>query len=828
MANATHAAAAGFQAGGASTWFPRLSGDSTTYLIILGAIATILSVAAAATIQMKREQMTAVERIALQTKQFEQFVSHSATLAASTLDRTRKTLDRAVRTTAVPVIIQDPMVRNLIAVRGDGMVYWDRRGVPQQPSTFAGNPLFRRLVATEGTAPIAGTFGASASGPGPLAIAQRARDIPDLYYVTVLDTAALATSLQDIRGARSEALFITDTAGNMIVRTTGNSVPATLLPFAQTMFEPLVANSPVTKTFVHEGRNYMASAMQIPGYDLRVLSLTHAAEELSWTDYLPLWSIMIFGPSLLGAALAWALLNQMEHTARSRNALRRTEERFELAVSGARCGIWDWDVPNRSMYWSGAMSALLGTGQQPRIVRIDELENRLHPDDRRALRDIEESILAGSENYDETFRVRHEGGHYIWLRAKGQAYHTLRTEHPRLSGIALDISDQKQAAERLSVTERVLKAAFENAAEAFVLWDREGRLILCNRRFMEFYGLTQAKLGDARSNLLARVHPHDLRKGEGPLELFNLGGTTGTVELQRVDDRWLLVSERQATEEARIMVATDITALKKNEDALQASHRQLQEQALKLGEIATKLEREKQRAEEGSRSKTEFLANMSHELRTPLNAIMGFSDAMQNEVLGPLPPRYVGYARDIHASGEALLHLIDEVLNMARIESGQLELRLAPTDLSALVDEATHEIEEKAKAAGITLRTQLRDLPAVRADSKAIREVMSNLLSNALKFNSTSGYVTIETRMLGDQASVWIHDTGIGIAPENLPRVIKPFERIEKSTKASKIQGTGLGLAASNGIITRHGGRLTIESDPGLGTSVCFTLPLAA
>jgi two-component system cell cycle sensor histidine kinase PleC len=188
----------------------------------------------------------------------------------------------------------------------------------------------------------------------------------------------------------------------------------------------------------------------------------------------------------------------------------------------------------------------------------------------------------------------------------------------------------------------------------------------------------------------------------------------------------------------------------------------------------------------------------------------------------------VGYARDIHTSGEALLRLIDEVLNMARIESGQFELSFAPTDLTALVEDATIEIEEKARAAGITLRTQLRDLPAVRADRKAIREVMSNLLSNALKFNASSGYITIETRMLGDLASVWIHDTGIGITPENLPRVIKPFERIEKATKASKTSGTGLGLAASNGIITRHGGRLTIESEAGIGTSVCFTLPLAA
>jgi PAS domain S-box-containing protein len=309
---------------------------------------------------------------------------------------------------------------------------------------------------------MAGAFERQQAGTGSLAIAKRSADDPVRIYVTLLDKQKLAAELQDIKGQRSEALFVIDSNGRTINRTTRNSTHAALLSEVLNALPPTIASSPLSRQFEHKGQSYLAAAMQIPGYDLRVVSITRAAEVLSsWTDYLPLWSIMIFGPSLLGAALSWALLNQMEQTTRSRNALRRTEERFELAVSGARCGIWDWDVPNRSMYWSGAMNALLGLGSQPRIVRLDELTDRLHAEDRNTLRNIEEAILRGGEHYDESFRLRHEDGHYVWVRAKGHAYRTLRAEHPRLSGIALDITDQKQAAERLNVTERVLKAAFE-------------------------------------------------------------------------------------------------------------------------------------------------------------------------------------------------------------------------------------------------------------------------------------------------------------------------------------------------------------------------------
>ncbi len=830
MASATQAASSISRPGKLGTRLQLGSRNGTATWIILGTVATILSIAAATAIQMRREHLLMAEQVEREIREFRDFVSLSGRLVGLSLDRTRQIVSATVRAApGTAALVSDPMLANVIATNTNGDVYWDKTGMPAQPWSLGSTPMLQRFLAQPEAPFVVGTIDLPDTTQATLALAMKAAGNADQINIAVLKADALASSLEKIRGQRTEGLFIVDGTSRTVAQTGKNSAPAVLLGEVLSTLPPGISSTPLSRELEHQGQSFMASAVQIPGYDLRIVSIARAGTiASSWIDYLPLWSVMILGPSLLGAALAWALLNQMEQTSRSNTALRRTEERFELAVSGARCGIWDWDIANGRMYWSGAMNALLGLGSQPRVIQVDELENRLHPEDRNTIHNIESTIRGGAGTYDESFRLRHEDGRYVWIRAKGQAYRTLRNETPRLSGIALDISDQKNAVERLNVTERVLKAAFDNAAEAFALWDRQGRLILCNHRFMEFYGLEEAKLGDTRESLIGRTTSPDTASIGAMLELHDHGGSTGTVELQQANERWLLVSERQATEDARIMVATDITALKQHEDALQVSHRQLQDQALKLAEIATRLEHEKSRAEEGSRSKTEFLANMSHELRTPLNAIMGFSDAMRNEVLGPLPPRYVSYASDIHHSGETLLRLIDEVLNMARIESGKHELQLTPTDLTSLVTECVGAIEDQATAAGITLRLKLRNLPPVLVDKGAICEVMSNLLSNALKYNSSDGFVTIETRQLGDKASVWIHDTGVGISQANLARVVKPFERLEKSTNSNKRGGTGLGLAVANALVAMHGGKLDIESEPGIGTSVYFTLPQAA
>jgi len=196
-------------------------------------------------------------------------------------------------------------------------------------------------------------------------------------------------------------------------------------------------------------------------------------------------------------------------------------------------------------------------------------------------------------------------------------------------------------------------------------------------------------------------------------------------------------------------------------------------------------------------------------------------------MLGQLPPRYVEYASDIHRSGQHLLDLINDVLNMARIESGKLELDRVPVDTALLIGEVVRTVEPRAKEAGIEIRVNTPDLPRVFVDKRTIKQVLLNLMSNAVKFNTDAGVVTVEARREEGGVSVWIHDTGIGIAELDLPRVVKPFERVEPASLGRRRGGMGLGLAVSNALIEMNGGRLEIESEVGVGTSVSFTLPLA-
>jgi two-component system cell cycle sensor histidine kinase PleC len=236
---------------------------------------------------------------------------------------------------------------------------------------------------------------------------------------------------------------------------------------------------------------------------------------------------------------------------------------------------------------------------------------------------------------------------------------------------------------------------------------------------------------------------------------------------------------------------------------------------------------EKVRAEAANQSKSEFLANMSHELRTPLNAINGFSEIMLAEMFGPLGDgRYKDYAQDILNSGQHLLALINDILDMSKIEAGKMALSFEQVTVEDLAEEAARLIRTRAEAAGLTLTLELPPLPEIEADYRAVKQVLLNLLSNAVKFTPRGGRVSISAEQVGgDTVRIAVRDTGIGIAAEDLERLARPFEQIE-SQQAKTQQGTGLGLALSKALVEMHGGSLGLESAPGQGTVASFRLPV--
>jgi two-component system, cell cycle sensor histidine kinase PleC len=804
-------------------WAGMTAKRRTSLWIVFGTFATVLSVAAAAAIQLRKDHAIALEQVERESRSF---VSVTGALVTGALDRTQVMLARASRISPGAAVATDPALINVVATDALGNVAWDKNGIPIAPRRLSDTTLLRKLSATPDSVRFAaGTFADNEFGKSPFAVAMRSDSIAGQYMFALIDPRYLTTLLESVQGSRSVGVILADAQTRRIAST---AIDDALYAQVAAAIPATASTTPSLRYITESGSNYLTTTRAIPGYDLRLVTVVRAADALSgWYQSLPLYSIMIFGPSLLGAALAWALLNQMERTSRVDGVLRRTEERFELAVSGARCGIWDWDIANKRLYWSGAMNALLGRGKQPRILSLDEAEQLIHPDDRFVLTAIESSVRSGADAYDRTFRAKHADGHWVWMRAKGQHYRTLRSEDGRLSGIVIDISDQKRADARIDAVERVLEAAFENAAEAFVFWDRDDQLIVCNKRFQDFYGIDGVRAGETRDAIFKRARtPGEGADSGAPLEMFDSSGNTGTIELQRAGNRWLLVSERRALEGGKIAVATDITALKAHEDELEASRSLLETQTRELSELAKRLESEKDRAEEGSRAKSEFLANVSHELRTPLNAIIGFSDVMRNEMLGALPPRYAEYASDINRSGQHLLDLINDVLSMARIEAGKIELEFVAVDPSQLVNDAIKTIKPKADEAGLQFRINTPDLPPVKADKRAIKQVLLNLLSNAIKFNSSDGYITVETRASEGGVAIWIHDTGVGIDEGDIPRVMKPFEKAGTAGHKNN-GGMGLGLPVSIALVELHGGKLVIESELAIGTSVYFTLPYA-
>lgn len=235
----------------------------------------------------------------------------------------------------------------------------------------------------------------------------------------------------------------------------------------------------------------------------------------------------------------------------------------------------------------------------------------------------------------------------------------------------------------------------------------------------------------------------------------------------------------------------------------------------------------KAKAEVANRVKTDFLANMSHELRTPLNAIMGFSELLKTQLLGPLGHQsYVEYAADIHHSAAHLLEIINDILDIAKVEAGKVDLDEKSVNVATIIVASLRLIGERAAEAGVRIRTEVDpDLPRLLADERLLKQILINLLSNAVKFTPSGGSVTVAARREGDgRIAVEVADTGIGIAAEDLPRVMEPFGQADSALNR-KYDGTGLGLPLVRSFVELHGGIFVLRSEPRAGTTATAFFP---
>jgi signal transduction histidine kinase len=247
--------------------------------------------------------------------------------------------------------------------------------------------------------------------------------------------------------------------------------------------------------------------------------------------------------------------------------------------------------------------------------------------------------------------------------------------------------------------------------------------------------------------------------------------------------------------------------------------------AIQNARLYREIEEKSRQIEAANRHKSEFLANMSHELRTPLNAIIGFSEVLQERLFGELNEKQAEYTDDILTSGRHLLSLINEILDLSKVEAGRMELELATFDLPLAIDNARTFVRERAIKHGITLDVDVDErLGDYVGDERKIKQILLNLLSNAVKFTAEGGRIEISARKISGSVEISVSDTGIGIAPEDLPKIFEEFRQVG-SDYSHKVEGTGLGLTLAKKFVELHGGKIWVTSELGKGSTFSFSLP---
>jgi signal transduction histidine kinase len=365
--------------------------------------------------------------------------------------------------------------------------------------------------------------------------------------------------------------------------------------------------------------------------------------------------------------------------------------------------------------------------------------------------------------------------------------------------------------ERGRRAEGILAEAVRGMSEGFLVLDPEGRLVMCNDRYREFYPAIADLLvpGTPFEAILRRCVLAGEVEATDPeaaiASRFASRGDGFIGEEQLASGRWIRVSDRRTVDGGMVGIRTDVTEAKWHEEELRTA---------------------KEAAEAANQAKSEFLASMSHELRTPLNAIIGFSEVMKEQIVGTLADRYRDYARDIHRSGRHLLDLINDLLDTAKIEAGQLEYHEEPVGLREILDEAIRLTRLSESDARHTLDFDVSEpLPALMGDRRSLKQVLINLLGNAVKFTPEGGHIGVAASTADGSLEIMIRDTGISIPKNRIVDLCQPFKRIE-NVLSRQHQGSGMGLFITKALVERHGGTLVIESGLGEGTTVRVRLPL--
>ncbi|MDB5366593.1 MAG: hypothetical protein JWM77_2520 [Rhodospirillales bacterium] len=499
----------------------------------------------------------------------------------------------------------------------------------------------------------------------------------------------------------------------------------------------------------------------------------------------------------------------------SRIALEASEGRFRTILESASAGIVIVDAEtSRIGLVNPAAEKLFGADQGG----LDGLSyfDLLDANVRAGAAALNEAHLGGnSAVFRGERRFQRLDGSSFWGEVNGAPGTDPSSGRRLWIAVLQDLTAVRRAEQRLL-------DAIDSSVDGFALYGADERLVVCNTPYADLFDATpEALTGMLYQNLLRRGATKRVAAGilrADQVEPYvNIGVANfrvadgSAIEFQSTDGRWLMMRQRRTQEGGTVVTRADITEPKRLAQDL--------EQARRLAEHARAM------AEQASRAKSDFLAAMSHELRTPLNAIIGFGEIMQQQMFGPLgDPHYADYIGDVLASARHLLELINELLDLAKIEAGKMALDEGPVDFAQVMKSAVRLLQARAARKELVLVADHARAPQLFADERALKQMLLNLLTNAIKFTRAGGRIAIEFDLDEEWITLSVVDDGIGIPENELPGILDPFSQASNAWATGEL-GTGLGLSIVKGLAELHGGRLNIVSEVGKGTRANILLP---
>jgi PAS domain S-box-containing protein len=491
----------------------------------------------------------------------------------------------------------------------------------------------------------------------------------------------------------------------------------------------------------------------------------------------------------------------------------RLEAELARIQRAAKLGTWRWVIGEPAATWSPGLYTLLRLDPASKPDHEMLMVGMDPPDRLRVAEAIRDSFNTGKAFY---FRSRDQAQHgsYRYFDTYGDV-ETKDGKVVAMTGVVQEVTDLVGAEEALKRSEEKHRLLTEQASDMISRNKSDGTCVYLTPRSKQLLGYEPSELIGARTiDLVAEDDRATVSKALS--EVFRTGvPQTVTYRLRHKDGYFVWVETSASgirSNDGRIReivnVTRDVNERKKAEAELEAA---------------------RERAEAANRTKSRFLANMSHELRTPLNAIIGFSDILKQEMFGAVGnPKYKEYANLINESGQLLLDLIGDILDMSKVEAGKYQLHLEQLELRELINSCVRLVHRRAEDGGVKLISEIPEgTHVVRLDKRAVKQVLLNLLSNACKFTPKDGTITVRARLESEVLTVAVIDTGVGIPVEDLPRLGQPFEQATVDSDLTKT-GTGLGLALVKSLVQLHGGAMRIESKLGAGTTVTVTLPATA